>query len=705
MQKLRTEKAGAVAILWMNNPPVNALGTDLRRALRAALDAVQADPAISAIVLAAEGRMFSAGADIREFDQAPQEPMLRDVIDALEGSAKPAVAAIGGPALGGGCELALGCAARVVTSSAHFGLPEVNLGLLPGAGGTQRLPRIVAPPEALRMIARGDPIDAATAVASGLADQTCDAAGLIDAACRLALHLADTGAGVPMSQRQPDPATRAAFETAAAQILRAHPGEPPVAAIVDAVRHVYDLPFAEGMQRERAHFVRLMQDDRSKALRHAFISQRAVGKLPALTGSARPAPALVGVIGGGTMGSGIAMAFASSGTPVVIIETDDAAAARALDWIGTSYARSAQRGSISEDTRAANVARVTAGTDYALLAGAELVIEAAFEDIAVKREIFTRLAAACKPGAVLASNTSYLDIDQIAAATGTPERVLGMHFFSPANVMKLVEVVVGGQTAPDVLDLVVRTARALGKTPVVVGNCHGFVGNRMLARRSEQVDRLLLEGALPQQVDDALMAFGARLGPCAMGDLAGLDISWRMRRAMGRRAPVADALVEAGRLGQKTLKGYYRYGDDARVPQHDPEVEALIRAVSKREGVTRRSFAETELIDRMILPMVNEGARALADSIAARAGDIDVIWLLGYGFPRWRGGPMFYAQNRGLAEVVGRLSALAAETGDASLEPAPLLVDLAARGGSLFDLPEKTYAPGHTPPPPKGSHT
>lgn len=685
MQMLTTEQSGHVAVLWLDAPPVNALGIDLRRALVRALDAALANPSVKAIVLAARGRMFSAGADIREFDQPPQSPGLSEVIAALEAAAKPVVAAIAGPALGGGCELALACAARVMTPTGRFGLPEVNLGLLPGAGGTQRLPRLIAPADALRIMVAGSPVSAETALESGFADRICPPEALVDTAAALASALADGQGWTPLSQRSPDPTMRAAFETAAAEILRTRGDEPPALAIVEAVRASFTLPFADGLAQERAAFLHLMQDDRSRALRHAFFAERAVGHLPALGTPPRPIPARVGVIGGGTMGSGIAMSFANVGIPVVILETDETAAARAADRIATSYQRSAQRGAISEETRAATVARITTGTDYAALADADLVIEAAFEDMAIKQQIFARLASICQPQAVLASNTSYLDIDQIAAATSSPERVLGMHFFSPANVMKLVEVVRGSRTSPDVLDMIVRTSHHLGKTPVVVGNCHGFVGNRMLARRSEQVDRLLLEGATPRQVDDALLAFGAKLGPCAMGDLAGLDISWRMRQAMGRRAPVADALVEAGRLGQKTRKGYYRYGDDARVPQHDDEADALIRAVSAREGVTRRDFAEADLIDRMILPMVNEGARILTDGIAARATDIDVIWLLGYGFPRWRGGPMFYAQTRGLPEVVGRLSDLAAATGDASLAPAPLLVDLARRGGSLFD--------------------
>ncbi len=423
------------------------------------------------------------------------------------------------------------------------------------------------------------------------------------------------------------------------------------------------------------------QVDRERAERYALLAESALAPSPDDLGLQEIAS--VGVIGGGTMGSGIAMAFANNGIPVVLVETDQDAADRALERIATSYAHSVKRGSIDEATRTGNLSRITPAVDYSRLADADLVIEAAFEEMDIKRQIFEKLVAATKPTAILATNTSYLDVDQIAKASGVPERVLGMHFFSPANIMKLVEVVRGTQSAPETVATVVKTARILGKIPVVVGNCHGFVGNRILYRRSSQVDRMLLEGASPAQIDEALTAFGSKLGPCAMGDLAGLDISWRMRRATGGTAPIADALVEAGRLGQKTRKGYYRYDESGRTPSHDPEVTAIIETVSEAHGVTRREIGAEEIIDRLILPMVNEGARILEEGIAARASDIDLIWLHGYGFPRWRGGPMFYAQSRGLRQVVARLEALAESTGDSSMQPAPLLVKLATEGGAF----------------------
>lgn len=425
--------------------------------------------------------------------------------------------------------------------------------------------------------------------------------------------------------------------------------------------------------------------DQTAALRHVELAEMSAG---GMEGGVSPAGVLpagispagvssVGVIGGGTMGSGIAMAFAGRGVRVVLVETDQDAADRAFARIESNYAGSVRRGSMSAEAKAETLALIVPAVDYAALADADLVIEAAFEEMDVKREIFGRLARTAKPSAVLATNTSYLDVDAIGEASGVPQRVVGMHFFSPANLMKLVEVVRGAQTDPKVLSTVVAAARMLGKIPVVVGNCHGFVGNRMLARRSEQVDRLLLEGALPEQVDSVLTGFGFKLGPCATGDLAGLDISWRMRRATGRTAPVADAFVEAGRLGRKTGKGYFRYEGDGRTPEPDPEAVALVESISSQLGIKRRPIEASEILDRLLLPMVNEGARILEDGIVVRSSDIDVIWIHGYGFPRGRGGPMYYAMARGLPDVVARLDELAIQTRDESLRPTRLLRELA----------------------------
>lgn len=682
MSHAETEKHDDVAVVFMNNPPVNALGLDLRRDIQQAVEAAGADEAVVAIVLASRQKAFSGGADIKEFGQPPASPTLRDVIAALDASAKPIVAAIDGVALGGGFELALACDARVVTPAAKLGLPETSLGLIPGAGGTQRLPRLIAAADALAVMTDAKPRSAKQALANGMADELAEAEALIAAAVAKARSIAASGQRRRLRDDEVSPAGRDDFERAASLLLKARADEPQIEAVIDAVRASLDGDFDEGLRRERAHFERLLVDDRSRALRHAFFAERGASRLPADAEAAMPRQIRsVGIVGGGTMGSGIAMAFAASGIAVVLKETDAETAAKAVKRIGDNYARTVEKGKLAADERDRIMARITPAGSYDAFADVDLVVEAAFEEMEVKRAIFRELDAATRSDAVLATNTSYLDVDAVAEVCGDPTRVLGMHFFSPANMMKLVEVVRGDKTAPDVLATVVGVARKIGKIPVVVGNCHGFVGNRMLARRSEQVDRLLLEGALPEEVDAALTGFGFKLGPCAMGDLAGLDISWRMRRATGRVAPVADALVEAGRLGQKSGSGYYAYGEDRRTPVSDPQVTTLIEGVSLANGVTRRSIDADEVLDRMVLPMVNEGARILDEGIAARPDDIDTIWLHGYGFPRHRGGPMFYAQQRGFADVAARLEALAQATGDESLQPARHLVKLAEEEG------------------------
>ncbi|MBM6593127.1 3-hydroxyacyl-CoA dehydrogenase NAD-binding domain-containing protein [Microvirga pudoricolor] len=684
MVSVEIERRDEVSIIWMDNPPVNALGAALRAAILHAVEAAVQDEAVIGMVLASRHAIFSAGADIKEFNQTPVSPSLRELIDAMDASPKPIVAAINGVCFGGGLELALACDARIVTSTARLALPEVKLGLLPGAGGTQRLPRLMNPADALKLMATGAPATGDQAVTSGLADALAAAERLLAEATAKASLLAKRTVRQRLRDTAADQGTRDAFEKAAATLLKAHPGEPQIEALIEAVRGSYEVPFDEGMRQERRSFERLLVDDRSKSLRHAFFAERESGQLPGDIGSPDVIDVkTVGVIGGGTMGSGIAMAFAANGFPVTLIETDEPSAQRAYDRIASSLSNSVRRGSLSETARSENLARIKTAVDYAELSAADLVIEAAFEEMDVKRQIFGRLADVVKPSAILATNTSYLDVDAIAEAGGDAGRVIGMHFFSPANIMKLVEVVRGRKTSASTIATVVKVAQKLGKLPVVVGNCHGFVGNRILARRSEQLDRLLLEGATPEDVDRAFTAFGSKLGPCTMGDLAGLDISWRMRRATGRTAPVADALVEAGRLGQKTGRGYYRYAEDGRTPISDLEVTTLIEAVSKKQGVKRRTIDQEEIIDRLILPMINEGARIIEEGVAARPGDIDVIWIHGYGFPRWRGGPMFYAQTRGYPNVVARLKELATLTGDESLRPEPLLEHLATDGKSV----------------------
>lgn len=683
MSYVETEKRGDVFVVFLNNPPVNALGIDLRRGLLAAVEEAVADSSVAAIVLASHQPAFSGGADIKEFDQPAKSPSLREVIAALDASPKPLVAAIGGVALGGGLELALACDARVVTATAKLGLPETNLGLLPGAGGTQRLPRLIGAADALAVMADARLFPGKSAVANGMADAVAEASNLVQTAVACARSLAVESKRLRLRDKVVPAEGRAAVEKAAEKLLKSRAGEPQIEALIDTVRAAHDMMFDEGMRIERAHFERLLVDERSRALRNVFFAERAASRLPGGVegGSARPVRS-VGIVGGGTMGSGIAMAFAANGIEVVLKETDAEAAAKAVQHIGDNYGRTVEKGRLSAQERDRIMSRITSAGSYEAFADVDLVVEAAFEEMEVKRAIFRDLDAATRPDAILATNTSYLDVDAVAEVCSDPSRVLGMHFFSPANAMKLVEVVRGPRSATDVLATVVAVGKQIGKIPVVVGNCHGFVGNRILARRSEQVDRLLLEGALPEQIDAALAGFGFKLGPCAMGDLAGLDISWRMRRATGRTAPVADALVEAGRLGQKSGSGYYAYGEDRRTPVSDPQVRTLIEAVSEANGISRRSISDAEILDRLLLPMVNEGARILDEGVAARPDDIDVIWIHGYGFPRHRGGPMFYARQRGYANIVARLEELARANGESSLKPAPYLVKLAGEEGA-----------------------
>ncbi|KAA2212549.1 3-hydroxyacyl-CoA dehydrogenase NAD-binding domain-containing protein [Teichococcus oryzae] len=674
-----------VAVLRIANPPVNALSAALRAALRDAVAQAVADQGIQAIVLAASGRTFVAGADISEFGKPPISPSLPDVLVAMDECPKPLVAAISGAALGGGLELALGCDARVASSGVKLGLPEVKLGILPGAGGTQRLPRLIGAAAALEMAASGEPVTAETALSLGIVDEVV-AGDPLPAALRRARALAEGG---QRPQRLRDGRERLgprdAFEAAAAKVLRRAPDNPAVASIVESVRSAYDLPFDEAMSQTRAMFLRLVQDDRSKALRHVFFAERAAQQPAGLSREVRGrAVSHVAVIGAGTMGGGIAMSFANAGIPVTLIEAEPEALERGLQRIAQNYATSVQRGSLAAEERDRRLARIGGGVGLENAAGADLVVEAVFEDLALKQKLFAQLDGIARPGAVLATNTSYLDVDAIAGATRRPDDVLGMHFFSPANVMKLLEVVRGAGTSPETLATAVELGRRLGKVPVVVGVCHGFVGNRMLARRTAQAERLLLEGALPEQVDAALVAFGFRMGPFAMADLAGLDIGWRIRKATGKTAPVADALCEAGRLGQKTGKGYYDYGGGGRQGVPDPAVRDLIEATSARLGIARRAIGQEEVTERLILPMIDEGARILEEGIAARPGDVDVVWLHGYNWPAWRGGPMYHGSRLGPAYVAQRLEAYAGQSGDPSLHPSAALRRL-AREGRDFD--------------------
>jgi 3-hydroxyacyl-CoA dehydrogenase len=678
MEKVRSTIEDGIAVVTIASPPVNALDAGVRAGLAEAVRRADADPAARAIVIAAEGRTFIAGADISEFGKPPVPPSLPEVIDAFDSVGKPLVAAIGGAALGGGLEVALGCHARIAGPAAKLGLPEVKLGLIPGAGGTQRLPRLIGAAPAFKLMA---------ALALGIIDVVAES-DLLEAAKAKALELAETGTQLRTRDldRQLQPGGREAFEQAAAEALKRSPDLPNIAALAESVRATFTEPFEAGQALERARFVALVADDRSKALRYAFFAERETARVPGLAkDTARRPIRRAAVIGAGTMGAGIAMCFANAGIPVTVIETSEELLARGLDRIVKTYASSVQRGSLSAEDEAHRLALVAGQVGLEAAADADLVVEAAFEDMDVKRQIFGTLDRVAKPGAILATNTSYLDVDAIAATTGRPADVLGLHFFSPANVMRLLEVVRGKTTAPEVLATALELGRRLGKVPVVVGVCRGFVGNRMLARRTQEAERLLIEGALPHEVDAALTGFGFRMGPLAVSDLAGLDIAWRNRKSLGQAAPVADALCEAGRLGQKAGRGYYLYPEGARSGVRDPEVEALLEEVSARLGVTRRPIPAEEIVERLVYPMVNEGARILEEGIAARPGDIDTIWLNGYGWPAWRGGPMFHADQVGLKTVAARLEAFAAARGEPALAPAPLLRRLADAGHGFAD--------------------
>ncbi len=671
-----------ILVVRMDNPPVNALSAVLRRDIAEALRRALQDPAVRAVVLTGGGKSFIAGADISEFGKPPVAPILPDVLAAIDAAAKPVVAAINGVALGGGLEVALACHARIAAAGAKLGLPEIKLGIIPGAGGTQRLPRLIGAAKAFPMMLSGNPVSAHSARALGLVDAVAGP-DLLDEAVTLARRLADTGERPTISagQGKLDADDRAAFEVLA-KAAEAKSGDMPnVGALVSAVRAAFDLPFAEGLAVERAAFRALVADERSKALRYAFFAERGAARLPGTAQAAKPRPVQrVAVIGAGTMGTGIAMCAANAGLPVTLIETDGAGVARGMERLRSTYDISVKRGSLSAADRDARIALITPAVGLEAAADADLVIEAAFEEMGIKREIFGRLDSISKPGAVLATNTSYLDVAAIAAATSRPGDVLGMHFFSPANVMKLLEIVRPDGVSDDALSTAAHVGRAFGKVPVVVGNCFGFVGNRMLSRRTKAAEWLLLAGALPHEVDAALTGFGFRMGPFAMADLAGNDIGWRTRKSLGTTAIVADTICEMGRLGQKTGKGYYLYPEGARSGVRDAEIEALIERLSADQGFVRRSFTAEEILAHLLDPMVNEGARILEEGIAARPGDIDTIWINGYNWPAWRGGPMYWADTVGLPEIVARLDRAAVVTGDTANRPADLLRRLAHDG-------------------------
>ncbi|TCZ66743.1 3-hydroxyacyl-CoA dehydrogenase NAD-binding domain-containing protein [Roseicella aquatilis] len=680
---------GDVHVLRLANPPVNTLRTEVRAGL---LDGIQAATreGARAIVLIGAGRSFSAGAEMTEFGKPRKPPSLPEVFDAIEQSRIPVVAAIHGHALGGGLELALACHARVASPGAQLGLPEVKRGFVPGAGGTQRLPRLIGL-EALRLIVSGEPVGAEEAQRLGFVDAVLpNGTGSDLEHAAIAWARENAGRSFTLARDREDRIAgydAAKFDEAAKRLTARTRGQESPLGCVAAVRAAFTMPFEDGLNVEREQFTRLVQGEQSQALRHVFFGEREAQRIPDLPPDAKPLPVnrLV-VIGGGTMGGGIAMSAANHGLPVTMVETSDEALRKGLERCEVNWQRTVKSGKLSQADYEKRRALLSGTTEFEKAVGeADLVIEAVFENMEVKQEVFGRLDKAARPGVVLASNTSTLDIDQIASATQRPELVIGMHFFSPANVMRLLENVKGKATTATAIATATEVGKRIGKLPVLVGNCDGFVGNRMTGKRGPQIEKLLLEGCLPQDIDRVMEAYGMAMGPLATGDLAGLDIGAAVRKARGTVAPIADAVVAAGRLGQKTGKGYYDY-DENRRRLPSKEVERIILDLSETMQVRRRRIEDGEILERVLLPMVNEGARILEEGIAYRPIDIDVIFVNGFGWPAFRGGPMFFADRLGLKAVRDKLAHYAEATGDANLKPAALIERLAQEGGSFATL-------------------
>ena len=655
------------------NPPVNALAAGVRQGIDKALNDAAANDAVKAIVIRGSGKMFSGGADITEFTKAPVPPMLPELVDRIEASDKPVIAAIHGSALGGGMEVALACHYRVAAANAKVGLPEVKLGLLPGAGGTQRLPRLVGVEAALGVIVSGDPVPAKLAVAVGAVDKLVE--NEADLAAE-AIAFARTVDGPRRTGERTVTLDESVFERFIAANGRKIKGMDAPAACVEAVR-ASALPLAEGLQKERELFIKLMMGEQSAALRHIFFAERTAAKIDGLPEGTTPRTInRVGVIGAGTMGGGISMNFLSAGIPVTIVEMQQDALDRGTGIMRKNYEATAAKGRMTTEAVEKAMGLLSPTLDFNALAECDLIIEAVYENMDVKKEIFTRLDGIAKPGAILASNTSYLSIDEIAAVTSRPGDVLGLHFFSPANIMKLVEVVRGAKTAPDALMTGMEIARKIRKVPVVAGVCYGFIGNRMLIPRQTQATQLLLEGATPAQVDKVHTDFGMPMGPFQMADLAGVDIGWH--RDETRIENIRDALCAKGRWGQKTKGGFYDY-DDNRKPSESAVTQQIIEEFRAKEGVTPRAISDEEIMVRTMHTMVNEAAMILEEGIAQRASDIDVVWVFGYGWPPYKGGPMFWANSVGAAKILSDIEKYADKLGS-DFKISALLRDKAAKG-------------------------
>lgn len=681
MSVISTHKDGDVLVIVSNNPPVNALGAAVRGGLKAGIEEALSDDSVKAVVIRCDGRTFFAGADITEFGKPPVAPGLPDVIDAIENSPKPVVAAIHGTALGGGLEVALGCHYRVAVPSAKLGLPEVKLGLLPGAGGTQRLPRVVGVADALSMIVKGDPVPAAKGEAMGLVDKLVDEDSLEADAVAFAKDVASKSEHPKSSERSDkiadaikDPSVFSTFMEKNGRKMRGF--DAPLACI-EAVKGAVELPYAEGVKKERELFLGLMNGSQSKALRHVFFAERAAAKIDDVPKDTPLIPIKkVGVIGAGTMGGGISMNFLSAGIPVTIVERQQEALDRGVSIIRKNYENTAKRGRMTEEQVEKAMSLLTPSLSMDDLADCDLVIEAVFELMEIKKDVFGNLDRIMKPGAILATNTSYLNVDEIAACTSRPESVVGLHFFSPANIMKLLEIVRGEKTSHSVLATAMDLSKKIKKIAVVAGVCHGFIGNRILSKRQQQANALILEGAKPWDVDRVLTDFGLPMGPFQMSDLAGLDIGWDPEKSSS--STVREVLCENGRRGQKTSKGFYDY-DEARRGTPSKEVEQIINDFIVKSGNTPREIDDQEILERCLYPMVNEGAKILEEGMAQRASDIDVTWMNGYGWPAYTGGPMFWADLQGLDTIVAGLEKHM-DKFEEGFTISPLLKEKAAKG-------------------------
>jgi 3-hydroxyacyl-CoA dehydrogenase len=681
-------REGDIAVVTIHSPPVNALSAKVRSGLRDGIKQAEADPAVNAIVLICGGRTFIAGADISEFGKPLSGVPLPEAQATIEDCTKPIVAAIHGTALGGGFEVALVCHYRVAVASAKFGLPEIKLGIIPGAGGTQRLPRLIGPEAAAEAILTGAPFSAKQALSGGVIDEIVPEGGLREGALAFARRVIDENRPLVKLRDRDDKVAPARgkpeiFEAITKAHARKNRGFEAWTRAIQAVRDAVELPIEEGLKRERAMFLELLGSQQSKAQRHVFFAERQVWKIADVPDDTPTLPIKkVGVIGAGTMGGGISMNFLNAGIPVVIVETAQAALDRGTGVIRKNYEGTAKKGRMTASDVETRMGLLAPTLDFSALADCDLIIEAVYEDMAIKKEIFARLDAIAKPGAILASNTSYLNVDEIASVTKRPGSVLGMHFFSPANVMKLLEVVRGEKTEKAVLATAMKIAKQIGKIGVVVGVCHGFVGNRMLAQRQREAQALILEGAMPWDVDRVLYDFGMPMGPFAMSDLAGLDIGWSKERTSS--STIREILCEHDRRGQKTGAGFYDYDAD-RNPKPSPLVEKIILDFAAAKGINRRTISDQEILERCLYPMINEGAKILEEGKAQRASDIDIVWINGYGWPVYTGGPMFWADALGLPKVLEALKGYEAKMGDV-FKPSAMLEKLVAEGRGFKDL-------------------